>query len=68
MTVSDGEVTLDGTVPSRQQKRRAEDCVDDVSGVRHVQNNLRVQESSAWDRNNSGETTTSRSNTTTTQA
>lgn len=68
VTVSDGEVTLDGTVPSRQQKRCAEDCVDDVSGVRHVQNNLRVLESSAWDRNNSGETTASRSNTTTTQA
>ena len=55
VTVSDGEVTLDGTVPSRVQKRRAEDCIDDLSGVRHVQNNLRVQESTAWDRNNSSE-------------
>lgn len=43
VTVQGGEVTLDGTVPSRQQKRRAEDCADDVSGVSHVQNNLRVQ-------------------------
>ena len=51
--VSDGEITLDGTVPSRDQKRRAEDCVEDLSGVRHVQNNLRVQERGAWDRNNS---------------
>lgn len=45
VTVSGGEVTLDGTVPSRGQKRRAEDCVDCISGVGHVQNNLRVQDS-----------------------
>src|SRR5690606_41957621 len=51
VTVSNGEVTLDGTVPSRQQKRRAEDCVDDLSGVTHVQNNLRVQQPQSWDRN-----------------
>lgn len=44
VTVQDREVTLDGTVTSRQQKRRAEDCVDSVSGVTHVQNNLRVEE------------------------
>ena len=44
VSVADGEVTLDGTVPSRRQKRRAEDCVDWISGVRHVQNNLRVRE------------------------
>lgn len=55
VSVSNGEVTLDGKVPSRQQKRRAEDCVDDLSGVRNVQNNLRVEERSAWDRNNNGE-------------
>jgi osmotically-inducible protein OsmY len=45
VSVSQCEVTLSGTVPSRQAKRRAEDCADAVSGVRHVQNNLRVQES-----------------------
>ena len=56
VTVSDGEVTLDGTVPSRQQKRRAEDCVHDVSGVKHVQNNLRVQPSQAWDRSDKRQT------------
>ena len=43
-------VTLDGTVSTRLQKRRAEDCAEDVSGVKHVQNNLRVQEQSTWDR------------------
>lgn len=59
VTVSNGEVTLEGTVPSRQQKRRAEDCVDDLSGVRHVQNNLRIEETSTWDRNNSSDTISS---------
>jgi len=61
VTVQNGEVTLDGTVPSRQQKRRAEDCVDDLSGVKHVQNNLRVQQSSDWGRNNSGQNASSQS-------
>ena len=55
VTVNNGDVTLDGTVPSREQKRRAEDCVDYLSGVSNVQNNLRVQERTAWDRNNSSE-------------
>ncbi|MDF8332881.1 BON domain-containing protein [Novosphingobium cyanobacteriorum] len=42
VTVNDGEVTLNGSVPSRQEKHRAEECVERVSGVKHVQNNLRV--------------------------
>ena len=41
--VSSGEVTLSGMVNSRDEKRRAEDLAENVSGVRHVQNNLRVQ-------------------------
>ncbi len=53
VAVQNGDVTLDGTVATRLQKRRAEDCAEDVSGVRNVQNNLRVKESSAWDRNES---------------
>ncbi|WP_126173843.1 BON domain-containing protein [Altericroceibacterium xinjiangense] len=44
VTVNDGEITLNGTVRSREQKHRAERCVESLSGVRHVQNNLRVQE------------------------
>ena len=44
VTVQNGEVTLDGTVSNRDQKRHAEDCVHDVSGVKHVQNNLRIQD------------------------
>jgi hypothetical protein len=43
VAVKDGEVTLSGTVRSREDKRRAEDLVEDVSGVKHVQCNLRAQ-------------------------
>jgi hypothetical protein len=39
-----GEVTLNGTVSSKADKRRAEDIADGVGGVGHVQNNLRVAE------------------------
>ncbi len=42
--VAAGEVTLNGHVDSRSAKRRAEDLTDSVSGVRHVQNNLRVRD------------------------
>lgn len=42
VTVKDREVTLSGIVSSRQAKRRAEDLAEAVSGVNHVQNNLRV--------------------------
>jgi hypothetical protein len=66
LTVSSGEITLNGTVPSRDQKRRAEDLVENLSGVKHVQNNLRVEQGSTWDRNNSGETSGSSANKTTT--
>jgi osmotically-inducible protein OsmY len=41
--VQDGEVTLEGEIESKMAKRAAEDCVDSVSGVKHVQNNLRVR-------------------------
>jgi hypothetical protein len=40
--VSKGEVTLSGTVPSRDQKRRAEDVAERISGVKDVTNQLRV--------------------------
>ena len=41
--VNSGEVTLTGTVESRQAKRMAEDILDTISGVRDVNNQLRVQ-------------------------
>jgi osmotically-inducible protein OsmY len=44
VAVAKCEVTLSGTVASRDQRRRAEDCAELVSGVRHVQNNLRVDD------------------------
>ncbi|WP_375289869.1 SWFGD domain-containing protein [Qipengyuania sp.] len=43
VTCADNEVTLDGTVTSRSAKRRAEDVVHDITGVKHVQNNLRIK-------------------------
>lgn len=42
VSVSGGEVTLNGTVTERFAKRHAEDLAERVSGVKHVQNNLRV--------------------------
>ncbi len=42
-TVSNGEVTLNGKVENREAKHRAEHLVEDLSGVTHVQNNLRVR-------------------------
>jgi len=45
--VHDGEVTLNGTVHRKEDKRRIED-VADIEGVRNVQNNLRVRDRSPW--------------------
>ena len=47
VSASSCEVTLSGTVDSREAKRRAEDIAEQVSGVRQVQNNLRVQQQTA---------------------
>jgi len=41
--VTAGTVTLTGTIEDRYAKRRAEDLADAVSGVREVQNHLRLQ-------------------------
>ena len=43
VTVSGTEVSLNGYVTQRRDKRRAEDIAESVSGVSHVQNNLRVR-------------------------
>jgi osmotically-inducible protein OsmY len=42
--VANGEVTLQGSVSSRQEKRIAEDIAEQVSGVRQLHNELRVNE------------------------
>jgi hypothetical protein len=42
VTVKSGEVTLAGTVEDRLQKRLAEECIENISGVNDVQNLLRV--------------------------
>lgn len=49
VSVKDCEVTLDGMVDSRAAKRAAEDCAEACSGVKHVQNNLRVRDASGAD-------------------
>jgi hypothetical protein len=46
--VEDGEITLDGTVGSRWEKRHVEDIAEGVPGVAHVQNNLRARENTAF--------------------
>jgi hypothetical protein len=43
VTVSAGEVTLEGMVPDRRSKHRAEDLSDSVAGVTDVHNRLRAQ-------------------------
>jgi osmotically-inducible protein OsmY len=42
VTVRGGEVTLSGNVRDRYDKRRTEDLVDGVAGVREVHNHLRL--------------------------
>lgn len=42
VSVDDGVVTLTGFVASREEKRRAEDVAESVSGVTDVSNQLRV--------------------------
>lgn len=42
VSVSGGEVTLEGTVLSRDDRRIAEDVADSVTGVRDVHNRLRI--------------------------
>lgn len=43
--VSSGEVVLTGNVDTRYEKRLAEDIVEDISGVRNVENRIRVESS-----------------------
>ncbi len=47
VTVNKGEVTLIGTVRERFEKRRAEDIAEEVSGVRQVENRIRISSPSS---------------------
>jgi osmotically-inducible protein OsmY len=42
IAVARGEVTLEGTVPDRESKRRADGIGGDFPGVAHVHNRLRI--------------------------
>ena len=44
VTAENGEVTLNGTVTDRSQKRRAEDIAESVRGVDDVHNRLTIQD------------------------
>jgi osmotically-inducible protein OsmY len=38
VSVRNGEVTLEGSVAGRRMKRAAEDCAEDIAGVKQVHN------------------------------
>lgn len=54
VAVQNREVTLTGTVQVRWAKRHAEDLAESVSGVTHVQNNLRVAQAASGSGSQSG--------------
>lgn len=59
VTVQNAEVTLRGTVDSRQAKRLAEDIADAVSGVKEVVNQIKVKQQGQQGESNRQETETS---------
>lgn len=44
VTVENGEVTLEGTVKTRREKRLAEDILENISGLRDIHNRLRIDQ------------------------
>jgi len=54
VSVDSGEVTLDGVVENRAEKRLAEDCADSVAGVVDVHNNLRIRQPEKADAKDAG--------------
>jgi len=71
VTVNSGVVTLSGTVPTRDMRRRAEEDADSVNGVNDVRNDLRIGQHTHDDTgmmtntNNTTTPTTARTRTTT---
>jgi osmotically-inducible protein OsmY len=67
VTVQNGEVTLSGSVDERTAKRRAEDIAEAVSGVKNVENRIRVTsgQGSSYSGSGVGSTTSSQTTATT---
>lgn len=57
--VKEGIVTLSGIVDSRMAKRQAEDCLNNLSGVQDVVNNIRVERAEGMGSSSSSSSTTS---------
>ncbi|MBC7466468.1 MAG: BON domain-containing protein [Bdellovibrio sp.] len=56
VSVSEGVVTLSGTIESRQMKRMIEESIEHMSGVQDIKNELKVEESSASKRSSAYDT------------
>ena len=54
VSVDNGEVTLEGVVENRAEKRLAEDCADSVPGVVDVHNRLRIRQAETPAKRNEG--------------
>ena len=61
VSVEDGEVTLEGTVSSRREKRMAEDAAEDARGVRDVHNRLTLSDEDSDDASSNASSGTSTS-------
>jgi hypothetical protein len=59
VSVQNGEITLTGTVETRQEKRLAEDILESISGVKDINNQLRVQSGQDQVSSTGGQTQTS---------
>ena len=55
VAVTEGEVVLTGIVFQRDDKRRAEDLAEGISGVKDVRNNLRVSSEQSGERSGLGQ-------------
>jgi osmotically-inducible protein OsmY len=63
VTVNEGMVVLSGAVDERRAKRIAEDVVQDISGVRDVQNQIRVQQPAMMEQRGTAEPESARAQT-----
>lgn len=53
VTVQDGKVTLEGTVPDRRSKHAIEDVVDESWGVREIDNRVRIARQGSFEEDQS---------------